>query len=123
MPENGTPARRGLANPLAVRTMAPAMAGPKWRDRYIAFELADARLGRDVSQALHAATSTWPKEDRPQLLFLEGRRGLVRCGHLKKDEVVAMLNGLRLRDSAGSIRTIGASGTIRRARLRYFSKN
>ncbi len=103
--------------------MAPAMAGPKRRDRYIAFELVDPRLGRDVSQALHAATSTWPREDRPQLLFLEGRRGLVRCEHLKQADVVKLLNGLHLRGSEDAIRTIGASGTIRRARLRYFSKN
>jgi len=102
--------------------MAPAMAGPKRRDRYIAFELSDPQLGRDVRQALQAATATWPREDRPQVLFLEGRRGLVRCGHLKQADVVKLLNGLRLRSSEGAIRTIGASGTIRRARLRYFSK-
>ncbi len=98
------------------------MQRPKRRDRYIAFELADPHLARDLAAALRAAVSAWPREDRPQLLFIEGRRGLVRCGHLEKDEVVRVLNGLRVRDSTGQVRTIGASGTIRRARLRYFSR-
>lgn len=98
------------------------MAGPKRRDRYIAFELSDSRLGRDFATACHAATAAWPKEDRPQLLFIEGRRGLVRCGHRRKGEVIQVLNGLRIRDAMEAVRTIGTSGTIRRARLRYFAK-
>ena len=97
------------------------MQRPKKRDRYIAVELADRRLARDLGAALRDAVASWPKEDRPQVLFVEGRRGLVRCEHLVKDEVVRVLNALRVRDVEGQVRTIGASGTIRRARLRYFS--
>ncbi len=97
------------------------MQRPKTRDRYIAVELAEPRLGRDLAAALRDAVASWPKEDRPQVLFVEGRRGLVRCEHLVKDEVVRVLNALRVRDAEGQVRTIGASGTIRRARLRYFS--
>jgi RNase P/RNase MRP subunit POP5 len=93
---------------------------PKRRDRYIAFEFADPRLARDIAASFHETVASWPREDRPQLLFIEGRRGLVRCEHLVKDDVVRALNGLRVGDAAGLVRTVGASGTIRRARLRYF---
>lgn len=96
------------------------MPKEKRRDRYIAFELSDSRLGRDFAAAFHEAVASRPKEDRPQLLFMEGRRGLVRCGHRAKDDVVRVLNELRIRDAAGQVRTVGASGTIRRAKLRYF---
>ena len=96
------------------------MQKPKRRDRYIAFELADPRLAQDVTASFRETVASWPREDRPQLLFIEGRRGLVRCGHLVKDDVVRALNGLRVRDAAGQVRTVGASGTIRRARLHYF---
>ncbi len=98
------------------------MQKPKRRDRYVAVELADPRLAREFAAALGDAVSAWPREDRPQVLFAEGRRALVRCGHLVKDEVVRVLNGLRVRDMEGQVRTVGASGTIRRARLRYFSR-
>jgi RNase P/RNase MRP subunit POP5 len=94
---------------------------PKRRDRYIAFEVSDSRLTQDVAGAFREAVASWPRENRPQVLFIEGRRGLVRCGHLVKDEVVRVLNGLRVRDAEGHVRTIGASGTIRRAKMRYFS--
>jgi len=95
---------------------------PKRRDRYIAFEVEDPRRVREVSVAFHVAVASWPKEERPSLVFIEGRRGLVRCGHLRKDEVVGLLNGLRAGSPPAAVRTVGASGTIRAARTRYFSK-
>jgi len=94
---------------------------PKRRDRYIAFEFEDPRRARDVSGAFHVAAAPWPREDRPSLVFIEGRRGLVRCGHLRKDDVIRLLNGLRVGTPPVPVRTVGTSGTIRAARSRYFS--
>ena len=98
------------------------MQKPKRRDRYIAFEFEDPRRAREVSAAFHAAVSTWPKEDRPSLVFIERGRGLARCGHLHKDGVIRLLNGLRIGNPPVPVRTVGTSGTIRAARSRYFSK-
>ena len=98
------------------------MERPKRRDRYIAFEAEDARRAREVASALHAAVSAWPKEERPSIVFIEGRRGLVRCGHLQKDDVVRLVNGLRVGNPPAPVRTVGTSGTIRAARSRYFIK-
>ena len=77
---------------------------------------------REVSIAFHAAVASWPKDERPSLVFIEGRRGLVRCGHLRQAEVVGLLNALRAGTPPVAVRTVGASGTIRAARTRYFSK-
>jgi RNase P/RNase MRP subunit POP5 len=95
---------------------------PKRRDRYIAFEFGDPRRAREVSAAFHAALASWPREDRPSLVFIERSRGLARCGHLHKDDVIRLLNGLRIGDPPVPVRTVGTSGTIRAARSRYFSR-
>jgi len=95
---------------------------PKRRDRYVAFEFGDPRRAREVSAAFYAAVASWPREDRPSLVFIEGPRGLARCGHRHKDEVIRLLNGLRVGNPPVPVRTVGTSGTIRRARMRYFSK-
>jgi len=95
---------------------------PKRRDRYVAFEFSEPRLRREVAAAFHAAVANWPTVERPKLVLLEAGRGLVRCGHREKDDVVRLLNGLRAGSPAVAVRTVGTSGTIRRARMRYFSK-
>ena len=94
----------------------------KRRDRYIAIEFSEPRRRRDVESAFRAAVATYPVPVRLQVIFLEKGRGLVRCGHREKDEVVRFLNGLTLGNPPVQVRTIGASGTIRAARTRYFSK-
>jgi hypothetical protein len=99
-----------------------AMPGTKRRDRYIVLDFSDPRHGRTVAAAFRAAVAAWPAGERPHLVFVEGGRALVRCGHRQKDEVVRFLNGLRVGNPPIAVRTVGTSGTIRRARLRYFSK-
>ncbi|MEK6838411.1 MAG: hypothetical protein AABY08_01560 [Candidatus Thermoplasmatota archaeon] len=96
-------------------------AGPR-RDRYVAFELGEPGHGREFATGLHAAVASWPKEDRPRLLFIEGRCGLVRCDQFTKDAVVRLLNAMRLPGPTPSVQTLGTSGTIRRARTKYFRK-
>ncbi|GEM_PF-6475061 len=98
------------------------MQKPKRRDRYIAFEFGDPRRAREVAAAFHAAAGSWPREDRPSLVFIERARGLARCGHLHKDEVIRLLNGIRIGNPPVPVRTVGTSGTIRAARSRYFFK-
>jgi len=96
---------------------------PKRRDRYIAFEVEDPRRARGVASALQTAVAPWPREARPSIVFIQGVRGLVRCGHREKDAVIEILNSLEVGDPPVRVRTVGTSGTIRAARSRYFSKS
>ncbi len=98
------------------------MQKPKRRDRYIAFEFPEPRQGREVAGAIRAAFASRPSGERVEVILVAGRRGLVRCNHRQKDEVVQVLNAIRLGGSGILVRTVGASGTIRAARSRYFSK-
>jgi ribonuclease P/MRP protein subunit POP5 len=86
------------------------------RYRYIAFRVDGPRpLRRDeVLAALHALPHPlW-------LVGFEDPRGLARCTHLRKDESVVALNGLRsIGDLEVRVTTLGVSGTIRRATEKY----
>ena len=98
------------------------MQRPKRRDRYIAFEFSEARLGREVAAAIRAAFAGRPAGERAEIIFFAGRRGLVRCAHTQAEEVTRALNAMRVGGSSVPVRTVGTSGTIRAARARYFSK-
>ena len=98
------------------------MQRPKRRDRYIAFEFSETRLGRDVAAAIRAAFAGRPAGERAEIIFFAGRRGLVRCAHTQAEEVARALNAIRIGGSYVPVRTVGTSGTIRAARARYFSK-
>lgn len=81
------------------------------RNRYVAFVVAPAADRRALLAALR---------DSPQRLHLVeyvGGRGLVQCAHTAKDATIAFLSSLRVGDA--TVRTVGTSGTIRRAKRKY----
>ena len=92
------------------------------RNRYVAFRVESRRrvTPAEFSEALRVAGAGLPAPDRPRLVFLRGDQGLVRCRHTAKAPTIALLGALT---AAGgipvSVRTLGTSGTIRRARRKY----
>ncbi len=71
-------------------------------------------------QALREASLGLPEASRPWLVALEGGQGIVRCPHTAKEEAIRMLQGIRRVGGAPvRVRTLGTSGTIRRARRKY----
>lgn len=84
------------------------------RNRYIAFAVAPpVDKGRLVA-ALRAAPG-----ERPRLVTYDGAKGLMRCAHTAKDATIVFLNALRIGESR--IRTLGTSGTIRKARAKFLA--
>lgn len=86
------------------------------RNRYVAFVVAPPVDKPRLVSALKSA----PGPDRPWLIEYDGARGLVRCAHTAKDATIEFLNALRV--GASRIRTIGTSGTIRKAREKFLAR-
>ena len=86
------------------------------RSRYIAFVVTPPVAKGRLSAALRDA----PGPERPRLVEYDGARGLVRCAHTAKDATIVFLNALRVGDAR--IRTIGTSGTIRKARQKFLAR-
>ncbi len=83
------------------------------RNRYVVFVVSPpVDKGRFL-----AALKTARGPDRPWLVEYDGARGLVRCAHTAKDATIAFLNGLHIGNA--SVRTVGTSGTIRKAREKF----
>lgn len=88
------------------------------RHRYIGFVVeSQHRPGReDISRALSEAGRMAPGGPvQFQLTVFDGRRGIVKVPHLRKEAAIAALNSIRQagRDrSTASVRTVLASGTI-----------
>ena len=83
------------------------------RNRYVAFVVAPPVERSRLTAALR---------DGPVRLLLveyDGGRGLVRCAHTAKEETIAFLNALRVGNAR--LRTVGTSGTIRKAREKYLA--
>lgn len=81
------------------------------RNRYIAFVVAPPADRRALLAALRESP------ERLHLVEYADGRGLVQCAHTAKDATVAFLSGLRVGDA--TVRTVGTSGTIRRAKRKY----
>ncbi|MBI4416505.1 MAG: hypothetical protein HY557_05945 [Euryarchaeota archaeon] len=81
------------------------------RQRYIAFVVTPPVPKARLTTALRDAG------DRVRLVEYDGARGLVQCAHTAKDATIALLNGLPLGDA--TVRTLGTSGTIRKARAKF----
>jgi len=86
------------------------------RYRYIAFRVEGPRAFSpdEVLEALRGLPA------RPHLVGFNGRLGLARCIHVRKDETIAALRSIE-RVAGESVRTVtlGTSGTIRRATSKY----
>ena len=97
------------------------MAGRgRLRFRYIAFRIESERqlTEQNMIDVLTSAFSGRP----PRLVVFRGNRGIVRCLNTTKDETIRALNAF---ESTGErrivIKTIGTSGTIRKAREKFLS--
>ncbi len=95
---------------------------PGIRFRYVAFRVQPAATRADFARALEVAVRSVPGPVTPQLILYREGAGLVRCGHRQKDSVIAALNAItRVGASVAAVRTVGTSGTIRKAREKYLN--
>jgi len=93
------------------------------RYRYIAFRVEPAAARAVMAEAVRVACRAIPGAVVPSLVVYRNGGGLVRCGHLQRDSVVAVLNGItRVGDAAAIVRTLGTSGTIRKASEKFLSR-
>lgn len=99
------------------------------RKRYIAFSV---EAPRDVSRKefISAIRKNAPEQDKwermePWLTVFENNKGILRCRHTGCEEAILLLNSI---ESIGrervkiKVRTLGTSGTIKKAKSRYLRK-
>lgn len=96
--------------------MGSSMGAGRPRFRYIAFLVQGPRAftAAEVRSALHGLS------ERPRLVRFHDGRGLAGCEHLRKDATIDALRSIEI--IAGEpvrITTLGTSGTIRRASMKY----
>ena len=90
------------------------------RVRYVAFRVEPGVSRAAIAAAIRSACEAIAGPLSPELVLYDRDRGLVRCGHRQKESVIAALNGIARVGATGAIvRTVGTSGTIRKARAKY----
>ncbi len=82
------------------------------RHRYILFAIEGIER-RDIVEAIKNFT---PKI---QLVFYDGKYGIVKCKHLAKDKVIDFLNSIKIKGS--KIKTLKTSGTIKKLKKNLVS--
>ncbi len=83
------------------------------RQRYILFSVDGSATRTDVIHAINNFyRKTHDDEDVPWLTVYEKNYGIVRCKHTKKEDVINLLNSLKIKND--SVKTIKASGTIKK---------
>ena len=86
------------------------------RHRYVVFDIeADSRINeRELADFLTA---------KARLVYFDGSRGILRCAHTAKEDIIAFVNGKHTIGRCDvTIKTIGTSGTIRRARMKFMER-
>jgi len=103
--------------------------GRRHRKRYIAFLIAPGSgpSGHLPRGALIHAINKGAREagmgTAPRLTIIEGDGAIVAVGHGDKDATIRMLSSLSMVDGRSvSVRTIGTSGTIKKAKERLASE-
>jgi len=88
------------------------------RRRYIAFTVC-AETTTSKGQLLYKLRerSSQMGIDEPRLVQFDGEKGIIRCPHVLKDEMIEMMNSL---NGEMEIRTLATSGTLKSLRDRYF---
>lgn len=93
------------------------------RNRYVAFRVeggGNVQVG-EVTQALRDVSRSLPEEARPGLVRFQDGLGLVRVSHRHKEDTIRLLRSLRtIGERAVRVRTLGTTGTIRKAIRAYF---
>ncbi len=76
-------------------------------------------MERQVAVALHKTLGP----GNVKLIYFDGHNGIVRCPHTAKDMTVALLNAMEEIDhSKVTVRTIGTSGTILKAKMKFIGQ-
>ncbi|MFQ5837208.1 MAG: Rpp14/Pop5 family protein [Thermoplasmata archaeon] len=94
------------------------------RHRYVVFQVEggeNLETG-EMIQALQEASTSLAQDARPWLVLFRRGQGIVRCSHIHKEEVIQLLQSIR--EAGGRevrIRTLGTSGTVRRAMKKYMA--
>jgi ribonuclease P/MRP protein subunit POP5 len=94
------------------------------RSRYVAFEISsdDVVSTGDLISSFRKAADKYDDAERirPWLIMFEKGKGIVRCSHTSKDEVINLLKSVKgVGGKKVKIRTLGTSGTVRGARRKY----
>ncbi len=102
------------------------MAVKEYRRRYIVFEIdAPRKVERwEFIKALERQASTMEldnqKGGRPWLTAFNDNRGILRCSHTDKEQVIELLNAITGVGENGevkvTVRTVKTSGTIKKAK-------
>ncbi|MEW6069453.1 MAG: Rpp14/Pop5 family protein [Candidatus Thermoplasmatota archaeon] len=95
------------------------------RKRYIVFELIAPRPIRkeEVIRLIRRSFGKLIQEIDPWLLKYRNNKGLLRCRHTKKGEAIKILSSItKINEEEIKIKTLGTSGTIKRASRKYLRK-
>lgn len=88
------------------------------RQRYIVFIIVDGKTDR--KEMISAIRERFSKEDydriEPWLTVFKRDRGIIRCKHTAKGEVIEILNDIQV--GGGKVETVITSGTIKKAKKR-----
>ena len=92
------------------------------RIRYVAFQIEPAVSRAAFADAVRSACEDIAGPVPTEIVVFRGGGGLVRCGHRQKESVIVALNGItKVGATAAVVRTIGTSGTIRKATEKYLA--
>jgi RNase P/RNase MRP subunit POP5 len=102
----------------------------KPRKRYIAFKVnAPCEISRkDFISAIRKKVTDQNQWERvePWLTVFENNEGILRCIHKARDEAVEILTSIKnigMENVKITVETLGTSGTIKKAKLRYLGLN
>ncbi|RLF43802.1 MAG: hypothetical protein DRN29_09505 [Thermoplasmata archaeon] len=83
------------------------------RQRYILFSVDGDASRIEIIRALNASyQKKFDDENVPWLTVYTGKYGIVRCGHLQKEEIIDLLNSLQ--NEKFRLKTLKTSGTIKK---------
>lgn len=89
------------------------------RKRYIAFEVvSEEKIDRkELIAAIHNCSKKLTQRNRLSLMLFQKNKGVVRCQHTLKEETLRLLNSINnIGGKKVQLRTVGTSGTIRKAK-------
>jgi RNase P/RNase MRP subunit POP5 len=98
------------------------------RTRYVVIRLDHSEnvprpvLIKAIMQASRSIGERCYEEVGPWLTYFENNYGVIRYNHIEKDQMLAIMDRLRILDNKNGavvVRTLGVSGTINKARKKY----
>lgn len=95
------------------------------RKRYIAFEIVAGGEGLTRGKLIKEICSRADElgvRNRPDIILIEGGRGIVRTDQKNQKDAVALLNSFSAESCALRLKTIRASGTIKTLKESFFPR-